>query len=188
MIRINLSPLAIRQSRQRKNAVGFTMVELLISSTLMAVSLLSIGGLMVLVYANVAKSGRTTEGLAAARELFEDLQTIPFDDLGNLDGFDTDDPSSLPLDGPELEIARKWRHSLAQEGVGWSFTDEEKLRWGSTGNEGQTTGHALVSPGGGRGRIDVTPQGTALQRITIEVEIPGLIGSIELSTLMGRVN
>jgi len=183
---------AARNRGERRREGGFTLVELLIASTLMAISLLSIGGLLVLVHANVAKSGRTTEGLAAARELLEDIQTIDFDDLDNLDGFDTDDVTSLPDDGVEREIARKWRYKLAQDGVGWTFTDAEKLRWaaaahGAHGSGGSGGGLvARETPKGGRGQIDVTDQG-ALKRITIQVELPGLLGSIELSTLVSRV-
>src|SRR6185436_3739108 len=80
-------------------------------------------------YAGVTSSGRATVGVSAARQMIEAVRLLPFTNVGNLNGFDTDDAASQPASGPERELARRWRWALAGEGVGWTFTTTEKDRW-----------------------------------------------------------
>ncbi len=162
----------------RRPQRGFNLVELMIGATLMAVGLLSISGMFVLVYAQATRSGRTTMGLAAARQVFEDARHVPFDDLDNLNNFDTDDSSSLPAGGPERDVARSLRYALAGDGVGWTFSTSEVLRWNAMASDGRILG--------ARGRINVTAQGADLALIAVQVDVPGFPVPVALSTLISR--
>ena len=88
---------------------GFTYVEVLVAGTLMAFTLFAVCGMFVSGYSNLSTGGKTTMGVAAGRQFMEDIRSIPYDDLIELDGFDTDDSKSLPGDGPAREVARRWR-------------------------------------------------------------------------------
>jgi len=157
---------------------GFTLIELLVGATLMAVGLLSISGMFVLVYAQATRSGRTTMGLAAARQVFEEARQIPFDNIDNLNNFDSDNSGTQPGSGRERDVARSFRYALAGEGVGWTFTTDERQRWDFMASDGR----ALRA----RGRITVTAQGTDMWRVTIRVDVPGYPVPISLSTLISR--
>lgn len=162
----------------RESERGFTLIELLIAATLMAVALLSISGMFVLVYAQATRSGRTTMGLSAARHVFEDVRQVPFNDIDNLNNFDSDNSGTLPGSGPERDVARSLRYALAGEGVGWTFTTAEKQRWDAMGTDGRSLG--------ARGRVTVTAQGADMWRVTVQVDIRGYPVPVVLSTLIGR--
>lgn len=166
-----------RQGAGRRGR-GFTLVELLVGATLMAVGLLSISGMFVLVYAQATRSGRTTMGLAAARQVFEGTRHIPFDEIDNLNNFDTDSSVTQPAGGRERDVARSFRYALAGEGVGWTFTTDERQRWDYMAADGR----ALRA----RGRITVTAQGADVWRMTIQVDVPGYPVPIQLATLLSR--
>jgi Tfp pilus assembly protein PilV len=155
---------------------GFTLVEVLIAGVLLALALLAMSGLFVTGYANVAVAGKTTIGLAAARQILEEARGLPFDSLSNLDDFDTDDPSSLPADDPEREVARRWRYTLAGDGPGWSFTDAEIARWPQPPEGTDTLGAT--------GTIDIVLEQPTLARVTITIAIPGSWRTVEMSTLV----
>lgn len=164
---------------QPGNERGATYIEVLVAGVLMAVSLLAMCNLFVLGYANVTTAGKTTNGVAAARQVLEDVKLLPYDRIGNLDGFDTDDPSTLPTANPEREVARRWRYALAGEGVGWTFSDAEKARWTNLAVQGDTLDAA--------GTITVVPQGATLTEVTIRVSVPGRFRDVQLSTLITRM-
>ena len=166
-------------SKTSSNAdAGFTYLEVLVGGTLLLIGLLAVAGMFVTGYANVNGAGNTTMGLSAARQVLEDVRRLPYDNLVNLDGFDTEDPGTLPASDPEREVARRWRYAVAGEGVGWSFTDEEKARWPDLALQGDELG--------GVGTIDVTQQTASLTAIDIEVSVPGHWRTIQLSTLISR--
>jgi hypothetical protein len=158
---------------------GSSYIEVLVASALLGVSLLTMCSMFVLGYANVSTAGKTTMGVSASRQLMEDLRLLPFDQLVNLDGFDTDDPGTLPASDPELEVARRWRYALAGDGVGWSFTPEEIARWTDLSAQGD--------PLGATGRITVTPRSGTLTQIDLVVSIPGRPRPVQLSSLMARM-
>jgi hypothetical protein len=157
---------------------GLTLVEVLLAGALLAVSLLAMSSMFVSGYANIAVAGRSTTGLAAGRQILEDVRGLPFDSVVNLDGFDTDDPSSTPAAEPESEIARRWRYALAGEGVGWTFTTEEIDDWPAP--------PADVAVLGATGRIDVDLVSATLARVTVTIVVPGTRRDIELTTLVAN--
>lgn len=158
---------------------GSSYIEVLVASALLGISLLTMCSMFVLGYANVATGGKTTMAVAASRQLMEDLRLVPFDQLAALDGFDTDDPNTLPASGPELEVARRWRYALAGDGVGWSFTPEEIARWTDLSAQGD--------PLAATGRIAVTPRSGTLAEIDLVVSIPGRPRPVQLSSLIARM-
>lgn len=166
-------------SRKPRADAGFSYVEVLVAASLLAVSLLALCGMFVAAYRNVNGAGHNTMGLAATRQLFEEMRRLPFDNLINLDGVNTDDVTSLPAAAAELEVARRWRYALAGEGVGWSFTEEEKARWPSLAVQGDDLGAV--------GTISVAQVNADLVRISVTVSVPGNWRDIELSTLIARL-
>jgi Tfp pilus assembly protein PilV len=157
---------------------GFTYVEVLVASLLMAVVLLSLCAAFTAGYANVSSAGKATVALSAARQLLEDLRLLPFEALPNIDGFDTDDPSTLPAADPERELARRWRYGLAGDGPGWAFTSDELTRWTAAQADGAELGAA--------GTVTVTAQSATLAEVRIRVTVPGRWSAIELTTLVAR--
>jgi len=155
---------------------GFTYIEVLIAGVLLAFALFTMCGMFVAGYSNVNTAGKTTMGLAAARQLMEDARQLPFDVLVNLDGFDTDDPDTLPEDDPEREVARRWRYALAGEGVGWSFAAEEIERWPDLADQGD--------PLGAVGAITVTPRSATLTEVSLTISVPGRWRDVRMSTLI----
>jgi Tfp pilus assembly protein PilV len=162
-----------------ERSAGFTYIEVLIAGALIALALFGMCGMFVTGLAHVTGAGRATMGLSAARQVMEDLRRVPFDNLINLDGFDTDDPGTLPGDDPEFEVARRWRYALAGEGVGWDFTDDEKSRWTDLAAQGD--------PLGANGTIDVALESATLARITLEISVPGRWRPLRISTLVARL-
>ncbi len=158
---------------------GFTYIELLAAASLMLVSLLALAGMFVTGYSHVNGAGNSTMGLAAARQLVEDARRLPYDNLVNLHGFNTDDPNTLPANNPEREVARRWRFALAGEGVGWAFTDEEKARWPSLVNLGAALGAV--------GNISAVQQTGTITEISVSISVPGSWRQVELSTLIARL-
>jgi Tfp pilus assembly protein PilV len=151
----------------------------MIGLTILVVGILGVAGMFGTGYTNVAEGGRMTLAVTAARQMLEDIRTIPFNNLPNLNGFDTNNPGTQPANNPEREIARKWRYALAGDGTGWGFTTAEKARWQNLG-----VGNALF---GARGQItvgDTTPQNPTMRQATITVPVPGRGASVQLTTLI----
>jgi Tfp pilus assembly protein PilV len=161
-----------------RRCAGSTYIEVLVGSLLLMMTLLSLCGTFVTAYAYVTSAGNSTMGLAAARQALEDVRQIPFDQLINLHGFDTEDPDSVPADGVEQDIARRWRYALAGDGVGWAFTDAELASWHTMGIQGNDLG--------GSGRIDVVAQTADLVEVSVSISVPGSWRPIRLSTLIAR--
>jgi hypothetical protein len=115
-------------------------------------------------------------GMAGTRQLLEDMRRLPYANLVNLDGFDTDDPNTQPADDPEREVARRWRFAMAGEGVGWSFTAEEKTRWTDLDVQGDELD--------GVGRLAVTQQTATMTEVDVTVSVPGAWRDIRVTTLM----
>ena len=168
-----------RHPPETASIAGFTYVELLVASALLLVSLLTLAGMFIAGYSNVADAGNTTRGLAAVRQVLEDARRLPYDNLTDLDGFDTDNPATLPAADPAREIARRWRYALAGEGLGWAFTEEEKVRWPTLAALGETLD--------GTGAIEVVQQSATLTAITVTVTVPGRWFPIEISTVIARL-
>jgi len=157
---------------------GFTLIEVCISGCLLAVSLLFLVGMFATGYTRVTRAGNTTTGLAVARQLLEDVRTLPFDRIANLNGFSTSDPSSLPASDPERRIARRWRYALAGDGTGWNFTSAERTAWAQLANQnGEFSGS---------GTVQVTAPTTTSARITATVTFAGNSRSFALATVVAQ--
>ena len=158
---------------------GFTYLETIVATSLLLVSFLALAGMFILGYAQINGAGNTTMGLAAVRQVLEEARRLPYDNLVNLDGFDTDDPTTLPDDNPEREVARRWRYALAGEGVGWTFSSEEQARWPTLAEQGDALRAA--------GRIRAVPASATLTEITATVSVPGRWRPIRVATLIARM-
>jgi 3D (Asp-Asp-Asp) domain-containing protein len=150
----------------------------------MAVALLSIAAMLSTGYTDVHAGGRTTMGTAAARQMLEDMQTLAFDRLVNLNNFNTTNPGSLPASNPERDLARKWRYALAGEGTGWpAYSAAEKAMWSIETISG--------IPLRADGQITVVQDSPTLRRITVTVQLPGrTYGApipVQLTTLVSRL-
>lgn len=143
---------------------GFSLIELLIGMTFLTVSLLAIAAMFPMAYVVANEAGKTTMTLTAARQILEDVRSLPFDDLTDLNGFDTSNVATLPASGSVREIARRWRYALEGEGDGFTFTSDETSRWGSLAIAGVAFG--------ARGRITVVEDTDTLARITITISVP----------------
>jgi hypothetical protein len=160
----------------RSSEAGFTYLEVLIAGVLLGFALIAMCGMFLAGYSNVNTAGRTTMGLSAARQLMEDARQLPFGVLANLNGFDTDDPSTLPEDDPEREVARRWRYALSGGGVGWNFTADEIERWPDLADQGDPLGAA--------GTITVTPRSATLTEVSLVISVPGRWRDVRISTLI----
>lgn len=163
-----------------RRSEGFTYIEVLVAGALLSVVLLALCAVFLTGYAGVTSSGRATVGVAAARQMIEAIRLLPFANVGNLDGFDTDNAATQPASGPEREIARRWRYALAGEGVGWTFTTAEKARW--------TTLLLGEGPLRGKGTISVSAHSGTLWEVSITVNVPGRFKPVLLRTYLTRVS
>jgi Tfp pilus assembly protein PilV len=162
-----------------RSSGGFTYVEVLIAFALLAVAMLALCATSLNGYKNLSSAGRTTIGLSAARQLAEDVEVLPFANLANLNGFDTDNSATQPTSDPEREIARRWRYVLAGSGVGWTFTSTETARW-TTMNLGQGSV-------GGHGTIVVVAKTAKLSEVRVSVSIPGRFKPVNLTTFVASM-
>ena len=176
--------IAVRRRRAlRTKQTGFSLIELLIGMSLMAVALLSIAAMFSTGYSDVHAGGRTTMGTSAARQMIEDIQTLPFDRLVNLNGVNTASVGTLPASNPERDLVRKWRYALAGEGTGWTYTVAEKAMWSVLSISGARLGAS--------GQIAVVQDSPTLRRITVTVQLPGRTAGapipVQLTTLISRL-
>ncbi len=177
MIARPTSPPAAR----RDAAGGFTYIEVLVAGGLLTVVLLALCAVFLTGYAGVTSSGKTSVSVSAARQMLEAIRLLPFTNVGNLNGFDTDNVATLPASGVEREIARRWRYVLAGDGVGWTFSAAEKTRWANLAmGEGP--------PISGKGTVTVTARTATLWEITVSVNVPGRFTPLALKTYVARLS
>jgi hypothetical protein len=122
-------------------------------------------------YSDVAAGGRTTMATTAARQLLEDIRTLPFDRITDLDGLNTNAAGSLIGADAALDpgrtmarnIAFKWRYALAGNLTGWGAAPDAAWSF-------------LVASGtnfGARGQITVASPTATLREVTVTVFIRG---------------
>ena len=162
---------------QRKigDSCGFTLAEVMIASMVLLIALLVVAVMFPVGYGQVADAGRMTLAMTGARQILEDVGALPFDSLSNLNGFDTQNPATLPANDPELAIARRWRYMLAGAGDGFTFTATEQAQWGT------------VTPFAGRATVQISATSTTLRQATVTVTVPGLPPSITITTMIARM-
>jgi prepilin-type N-terminal cleavage/methylation domain-containing protein len=173
-------PTRAHAGEARAGARGFSLIEILIGLTILSVGLLGIAGMFSTAYVDVSAGGKTTMAVTAAREIVEDMRLLPFDNLVNLNGFDTNSVASQPAGGPERAMARKWRYALAGDGTGWNFTSTEMQQWSML-----ATGGSVVF--GGNAVLQVNSPSPTLRQVTVSVPVPGRAVTVSLSTLISRL-
>lgn len=166
-------------SARRRFTAGFTVMEILIAGTVLAVPLLGMVSLFATGYTNVGDAGKLTMAVSAGQQMVEGMRSIPYENLPNLDGLDTANLATLPGADPEHELARRWRYALAGEGAGFVLSAEERAAWGTL-----ATGSV---PFGGRGRISVVNQTPTRRLVTVTVTIPGQGRTVQLATVITRL-
>ena len=159
---------------------GFSLIELLIGMSIMAVALLSIASMFATGYTDVMAGGKATMATAAARQMLEDIQTLPFNNLVNLNNTGTNSTADLPAANPERDLVRKWRYALAGDSLVWGFTTAEKAMWSTLTVSGV--------PLGATGRITVVDQDNppTLRQVTVTVTVPGQ-PIVQFATLISRL-
>lgn len=163
---------------------GFTLIEVLLGITILVVGILGVATMFGTGYSNVGQGAQLTMAVTAARQMLEDVRTIPFGNLVDLNGpagtgFDTGVLGTQPAADPARGIARKWRYALAGEGTGWNFTTVEKANWQNLG-----VGSA---PFGASGLLVVTSPSATMRQIAITVRVPGRGNTVQLTTLISRL-
>ena len=90
---------------------GFSLLELLVASTILAVGLLSLAQLLTLATTANAAAGRATYAAVLAAEKLEDLRALTWESLRRESGESVDylDRSGRPLDSTAAAYTRRWR-------------------------------------------------------------------------------
>ena len=169
-----------------KNDGGFTLVEVLVAAMILTVALLTLATMFPTGYKQIADAGRLTLATNGANHVLEDLGSVPFTSVRNLNNFDSNSLGSLPAADPELAIARRWRYMLAGSGSGFSFTTAETTAWGT------------VTPFGGRAQVqirqvdnagNVCPAAATTCRAVVTITMPGQPAptTVTLSTILVRM-
>lgn len=177
----------------KRGTRGVTLVEILIAGAILAVALLAIANMFPTGYTNVTEAGRRTMSLTAARQILEDARSLPYDNVTALNGFDSTNPATLPVNQPERNIARRWRYALAGPGDGFTFTPTETTEWATLSTAVPLGGSVQV------GVVAVTVCPTApcppnpvsasatLQQVTVTITFPARAGNMQLATLVTRM-
>jgi type IV pilus assembly protein PilV len=86
---------------------GFSLIEVLISLVILAISLLALAGLMTTTTRNTASGGRLTEAATLAQDKLEELRAIPWDSIPL-----NQTSSDSPVSRPGIQYDRSWIASL----------------------------------------------------------------------------
>lgn len=181
-------PFARRESRRpHGRPAGFSLIEVMIGASIMAVALLSIAAMFSTGYKDVTAGGKTSMATAAARQMLEDIESLAFNSITNLNNFDTNNPvtlTTMTAGTPEYAFARKWRYALAGPGTGWpTYTTPEQQMWSTLSASGV--------PLGVRGLVTVASPSATLREVTVTVFLPGNTGPetipVRLATLITRL-
>ena len=164
-------------ARALGNHRGFTLVEVLVASMILIVALITMASMFPAGYKQITDAGRMTVAVAGARHILEDVGDVPFANISNLNGVDTASNTGViaGLSGTEAAIARRWRYALAGPGNGFTFTSAETTAWGT------------MQPFGGRAVVTVANTSATLRTVTVVVTVPGLPGSVTMSTVIVRM-
>lgn len=170
----------LERDRHQIRSEGFTLVEVVVGAAVLSVALLAMAAMFPLGYTNITDAGKMTMAITGARQVFEEISALPFDNIVNLNGFDTLNPATLPPGDPERTIARRWRYALAGEGDGFIFSAAEKGEWSTF-----STGGGV--PLNGRGQITAVTISPTLDQVTVTITYPGRSGRVQLVTNLTRL-
>ena len=157
----------------RDDSRGFTLAEVLLASLVLMIAILVVAAMFPTGYRAVTDAGRMTQGVTAARQILEDIGSLPFTSVPNLNNYDTANSGTVPAADPERAAARRWRYMLAGAGGGFTFTGTEQTNWGNPTTFG---GRAVITVANG-------PSGTT-RIVTVTVSIPGLSPTVQVSTVV----
>lgn len=162
----------------RTDSRGFTIAEVIIASMVLIVALLVIATMFPMGHQQVVDAGRMTLAVTAARQVLEDMGSLPFDRIDDLHNYSTANAAflgTLAANSEELAAARRWRYMVGGAGGGFTFTSAEMAEYGN------------ITPMGGTATIQVTsPSGTQRQA-TVTVSVPGLTTNVQLTTVIVRM-
>jgi type II secretory pathway pseudopilin PulG len=161
------------------DGAGFTVIEVFVALTVLAVAILGVASMTATGHGNINDAGKATMALIAARQMLEDVRALPFNNVSNLNGFDTGNAATLPATDPERTIALKWRYTLAGTGGGFNFYGAPTAQW-STLSMGP-------APAGLRGQITVVAQTPTRSLVTVRISFPGRWGSLQLATVIAQM-
>jgi type II secretory pathway pseudopilin PulG len=159
----------------RTDSRGFTSTEVIVASMVLILALLIIATMFPMGHQQVVDAGRMTLAVTAARQVLEDMGSLPFDGVANLNGYTTANVATLPANGPELAAARRWRYMVGGSGGGFTFTSAEMAEYGS------------ATPMGGTATIRVTSPSATQRQVTVTVSVPGLPTNVQLTTVIVRL-
>jgi prepilin-type N-terminal cleavage/methylation domain-containing protein len=169
----------MKRERGPKASSGFSLIEVVVGAAVLAVALLAMAAMFPTGYTNITEAGKVTMALTGARQILEDISALPFDNIGNLNGFDTQNPATLPAGEPERMIGRRWRYALAGEGNGFTFNTAEKNEWSTL-----STGGFILN---GRGLISTAGLSATLIQVTVTITYPGRSTGVTLITNISRL-
>lgn len=153
---------------------GFTLIEVLIALMITTVALVAMAGMFPQGYRQVVDAGRLTLAVTTARQILEDLSTVPFANLMALNGFDSQNPATIPPTEPEMSIATRWQTDFpAGEG-------QATVRVDDCGDVANPCG--LLDPITGAPAPNAT-----LRQATVSVSVTALQQSVQLTTLFARM-
>ncbi len=93
-----------------KNSRGFSLIEVLVAASILAVILLAVVGLFSTAYSNVGDGGRRTKAVALAKQKMEELRDgiFPPSTAGSPETVDTIYTRSwtVAVTGPSTQVAR----------------------------------------------------------------------------------
>ena len=153
---------------------GFSLIETMVALVFAAFALLGFAHAFTASYLHVVREGESTMGLAAARQVLEDVKMLDLADLDELNGFDSTNVETLPQDQPQRNVARRLRYAVGGTDGSWSVTEAERARWARTEGEGH-------SPDG-RATITVESPSATLRRVVVSVWMPGRDTPVTLET------
>jgi hypothetical protein len=131
---------------------GFTVVEVLMASSILVVALLGIAAVLPTADMDLHLAGQLSKAVSLAQEMVEMLKNDPFSQLSLYNGVDTRNPASYPLDYPNPPIpgdAGNFRGGANVTKWANDITLYLATGAGITGGYGIITVSTVASDGGG---------------------------------------